>query len=157
MNKKNPYVTQVIPFVTIAVAVVLLLFFSYLANAKLTAQQDETAKQAAMEAFSEIQSKAEQEHPELNHNYSIWEEEIIYLRDNLEDDSPELFNYIAADEWYNSLTSLVQDITTSYYSDEEIAAKIISIIPKECQDTAYSKYMQSFELYLYPGLFTETK
>jgi len=154
MIKKNPYKLQAIPFITIVLSVILLLFLSYLANGKLNAQEDELEKESAMAAFTKLQETAEAEHPDLNHNYSIWIEEITYLRDNLEDDCPELFSFISAKEWCDQLDNITKAIKTSYISDDDIASEIDQIIPAVCKDTAYSKYMQSFELYISPGLFT---
>lgn len=90
----------------------------------------------------------------LNEYQVIWDYDLRLLKEKYPEDNGILFEYIEKDTWNKELDTLIDDISKTMLTDDEIFNRVKGIIPEQFQSEAFEDYLLSIKM-LNPNLFTE--
>ncbi len=90
----------------------------------------------------------------LNEYQVIWDYDLRLLKEKYPEDNGILFEYVEKDTWNKELDTLIDDISKTMLTDDEIFNRVKGIIPEQFQSEAFEDYLLSIKM-LNPDLFTE--
>ena len=112
-------------------------------------QTDTTIKK-----LQEMSDKSGAKEKGLNEYQVIWDYDLRLLKEKYPEDNGILFEYVEKDTWNKELDTLIDDISKTMLTDDEIFNRVKGIIPEQFQSEAFEDYLLSIKM-LNPDLFTE--
>ena len=91
----------------------------------------------------------------LNEYQVIWDYDLRLLKEKYPEDNGILFEYVEKDTWNKELDTLIDDISKTMLTDDEIFNRVKGIIPEQFQSEAFEDYLLSIKM-LNPDLFTDS-
>ncbi len=156
-NKIKTSISDRIFLICLPIALILLLILAAFGSTLIEGYKEGSEYDIIMEELSGIQETAAEEHPELNHNYSIWQDELIRVRDNLPLNTEiSIYDYVTESDWIQIIKTLYDKIYSEYISDEDFAQMIREAFPDEIEYFVFNNYFKIFDSYLTPGIFTDS-
>lgn len=116
----------------------------------LEQQQTDTTIQKLQEMIDKSGAKEKG----LNEYQVIWDYDLRLLKEKYPEDNGILFEYVDKETWNKELDALIDDISKTMLTDDEIFNRVKGILPEQFQSEAFEDYLLSIKM-LNPDLFTE--
>ncbi|WP_066719264.1 hypothetical protein [Clostridium sp. Marseille-P299] len=115
-------------------------------------EQQET--DTTLKKLQEMIDKSGAKEKGLNEYQVIWDYDLRLLKEKYPEDNAILFEYIDKETWNSELDTLIDDISKTLLTDNEIFERVKEIIPEKFQSDAFDDYLLSIKV-LNPDLFNE--
>lgn len=115
-------------------------------------EQQET--DTTLKKLQEMIDKSGAKEKGLNEYQVIWDYDLRLLKEKYPEDNAILFEYIDKETWDSELDTLIDDISKTLLTDNEIFERVKEIIPEKFQSDAFDDYLLSIKV-LNPDLFNE--
>lgn len=119
---------------------------TFIINRLIDGNLDQQQNDKTIERLQETVANSGAKEKGLNELQAIWEFELKLVRDEFPKDNEILFEYVDKTTWDNEFTQLVEEVNTSYLTNQEILDKVKSIIPDKFEKDVFEDYLLSIEM-----------